>query len=85
MTPGEWVMLITGLVAGFGLGIAFVSFRGGADAKETDAEIERLTQIALAAERLISEAWPLQEQFNPETYEVTAYRLRRLADLIETE
>lgn len=46
-------------------------------------DLDRLTQIALAAENLITEAWPLQEQFDPETYEVSGYRLRQLTDLIE--
>lgn len=41
--------------------------------------LDRLEYIADLAERLITEAHPLQEQFNPETYEVPADAIMKLS------
>lgn len=42
------------------------------------ARLAWLERVADLAERLTTEAWPLQEQFNPETFEVPADIIDRL-------
>lgn len=46
---------------------------------EEEKLIEALQKVALLADRLVTQAYPLQEQFNPETYEVDGQTLGELA------
>lgn len=44
-----------------------------------NARIEKLEEIADLVEKLLVDAYPLQEQFDPESYEVSASIIMRLS------